>query len=126
VPAVRVVPADVSEHGGANLFAGVEFEVSEFLNVEGREEAFGWRVVPAVALAAHAADDASGLQRLAVVAAGILAAAVGVAAELEEDAGGFGAGRREREQQQVASRVAPVRTPSPPAREMARWMRSGS
>ena len=78
MPAVGVVPADVPQDLVAGLVAGVEFEVSEFLDLEGCEEAFGRCVVPAVALAAHAADDAGGLQRLAIVAAGILAAAVGV------------------------------------------------
>ncbi len=78
MPAVGVVPAGVPQDLGAGLVAGVEFEVSELLDLEGCEKAFGRSVVPAVALAAHAADDACGLQRLAIVAAGILAAAVGV------------------------------------------------
>ncbi len=73
-----VVPADVPQDLVAGLVAGVELEVPELLDLEGCEEAFGRGVVPAVALSAHAADDSCGLQRLAIVAAGILAAAVGV------------------------------------------------
>ena len=99
--AVGVVPADVAQDGIASLIACVEFEVAELLDLEGCGEAFGRCVVPAVALATHAADDDSGLQRPAVVAAGILAAAVGVAVELEGDTGGFGAGGRDREEEQV-------------------------
>jgi hypothetical protein len=66
---VGVVPADVAQDFVAVLVAGVEFEVSKLLDLEGCEEAFGRRVVPAVALAAHAADDACGQQRPAAVAA---------------------------------------------------------
>ena len=51
------------------------------LGLQRREEALGDGVVPAVALAAHAADDAGGDQRLAVVAARVLRAAVGVVHE---------------------------------------------
>ena len=79
--AVGVVPANVARDLVAGLVAGVEFEVAELLGLEGCEEALGRCVNPAVALSAHAADDACGLQRLAVVAAGLLAAAVGVEEE---------------------------------------------
>ncbi len=90
VPPVGVVPPDVSENGFAGLVVGVEFEVPLLLDVVRCAEAFGRGVVPAVALAAHApavalaahaGDDACGLQRLAVVASGLLAAAVGVVDE---------------------------------------------
>jgi hypothetical protein len=81
VPALGVVSADVSEQGVAGLAAGVKLELPELFDLEGCEEEFGRRVVPAIAFATHAANDARGLQRLTVVAAGILAAAVGVMEE---------------------------------------------
>jgi hypothetical protein len=48
------------------------------LDLEGLEEALGHGVVPAVALAAHAEDQAGLLDEIAVVAARVLRAAVGV------------------------------------------------
>jgi hypothetical protein len=81
MPQMRDVAAGVPQDLVAGLVAGVEFEVLELLYLEGCEEAFGRCVVPVDALAAHAADDAGGLQRLAMFAAGILAAAVGVVEE---------------------------------------------
>ncbi len=71
MPAVGVVPADVPQDLVAGLVAGVEFEVTEFLDLEGCEEIFGRRDVPAGALLAHAADDPYCLQRLAILAADI-------------------------------------------------------
>ncbi len=73
-----VVAADVTAFRVAGLVAGVEFEVSELLDLEGCEEAFGRCVVPAVSLAVHAASDSRGPRCLAEFAAGILAAAVGL------------------------------------------------
>jgi hypothetical protein len=71
----------VAQDGVAGLVAGIEFEEQELLDLEGCKEAFGRFVVPACVPADHAADNACGLQRLAVAAAGILAAAVGVVNE---------------------------------------------
>src|SRR2546422_7839578 len=48
------------------------------LGLEGCEEALRHRVVPAVADAAHAADDATSGQLRAIHVAGVLASAVGV------------------------------------------------
>jgi hypothetical protein len=73
--------AAVAYCGVAGLFAGVEFAVPEILDLEGSEEAFGRCVVPAIALAAHTADHACGLRRLALVVARMLAAAVGLVIE---------------------------------------------
>ena len=73
-----MIPADVPQDFVAGLVAGVDFGVADFLDLDCCEEAFGRCIVPAGALAAHAADVACRLQRLAMVAAGILAAAVGV------------------------------------------------
>ncbi len=81
VPAVCAVPAEVAQGVVACLVAGSEFEVAEFLDLEDCEEPFGWCVVPAVDLTAHVACDSGGLKCLAVVAAGTLAAAVGVVDE---------------------------------------------
>src|ERR1035437_8799724 len=46
------------------------------------EEALGDSVVPAIALAAHAADDALGVELLPVVGGCVLAATVGVVQQL--------------------------------------------
>ena len=48
----------LAERCVAGLVAGVEFEVSELLDLEGCEDAFGRGVVPAVAMSGDAADDA--------------------------------------------------------------------
>src|SRR5690625_6170411 len=48
------------------------------LVLERGKEAFGHRVVPAVALATHARHEAQALDQLAIVRTGILAAAIGM------------------------------------------------
>jgi hypothetical protein len=82
VPALEVVEAiDVL----ADVVSGssAAFQVIDFFQLafERREEALGDGVVPAVSAPAHAAFDASGLQGLAVVAARVRAATIGVVDE---------------------------------------------
>jgi len=79
MPALTVVEQlDVFEHRAAGLGGcGPTSLVGQFKFARG-EEAFRHRVVPAVATAAHAAQDSMSGQQLLIFVAGVLAAAVRV------------------------------------------------
>src|SRR3989449_3302634 len=89
--------------------------VCEF-DLERREEALRDRVVPAVAAPAHAHDDAVGVEHGAVVAARVLAAAVGV---MHEPWVGLavGEGHRQRLDGELPRDPIAQRTADDPARE---------
>src|SRR5207247_842933 len=55
-----------------------QIAVVDELGLQSAEETLHWRIVPADSLAAHRLDDSGGLQDVAVVAGGVLAAAVGM------------------------------------------------
>src|SRR5262245_46506272 len=63
---------EIVEEVGASLAAGSPRRVVDELDLQRGEEAFGNGVVPAIAPAAHAADDAMGRQGSLIVPAGIL------------------------------------------------------
>jgi len=67
---------DVVEDLPARL--GPAGEAASELDLEGLEEAFGPGVVPAIALAIHAEDQPGRVDQLAIVAARVLRAAIGV------------------------------------------------
>ena len=73
-----VVPAEVLEDCEPCLVSCVEVAMGDLLDLEGGEEALGGSVVPAVPLAAHAAHEARTGERILLIAARVLAAAVGV------------------------------------------------
>ena len=67
---------DVMEQAGLGLFPSQILFSMHLLFFERGEEAFHYGIVPAVALAAHAAYDASGLKPLLIVIGRVLTAAV--------------------------------------------------
>lgn len=76
---VCVVKADdvVGNVGGGLCMVGV-VQLPNPLHLQVQEEAFHHRIIPAVALAAHAGDQAMAGQQVAVGLAGVLAASVGM------------------------------------------------
>ena len=79
VSAVAIVEGfDVIEDFGASLAAGSEVAAIDQFEFEGAPEAFHGGVVVAVGCAAHGGDQAGLVERLAVIGAGILDAAIGV------------------------------------------------
>src|SRR5438477_6107332 len=73
-----VIAFDVGEQVAPRGVAIGVFAVVDELCFQSAEETLHWRIVPAVSLAAHRLDDSGGLQDVAVVAGGVLAAAVGM------------------------------------------------
>src|SRR3954470_7574444 len=85
-PPPIVIAFDVSEQLAPRCVAiGIVALVDEF-GFQRAEETLHRRIVPAIALAAHRLRDGGGLQDLAVVASGILAAAIGVMHETRRGA----------------------------------------
>src|SRR6476469_7758168 len=83
VSALAVVEGfDVIEDLHASLGAGVEEATIDQLQFEGAPEAFHGGVVIAVASAAHGGDQAGVTQSLAVIAAGVLDATIGMEKQL--------------------------------------------
>src|SRR5262249_34043496 len=79
MPPSRIVEAfDVLAGGVLDVVHVMPVRVELDLEGEGREEALGHRVVPAVPLAAHARLDAVALEHGSVVSAGVVNAAVAV------------------------------------------------
>ena len=77
-PLPVVEDLDVFEDLGTGALACVEGVVADKFLFQGREEALGHRVVPAVALAAHALTHLVAPESAAKGAAGVLRAAVAV------------------------------------------------
>lgn len=78
VPSPAVVVHDVVQNILLSLVPGLVAAPAYPLLLQGAEEAFRHRIVPAVALAAHAAEEAVQRQQLSHRLAGILRAPVGV------------------------------------------------
>src|SRR6266542_6985237 len=77
MPSLPVIePLDVVEELGARRRPRLPRRVVDELDLQRGEEALGDRVVPAIAPAAHAAHDPMLGQRLLVVTAGVLTAAI--------------------------------------------------
>ena len=77
-PRTIVIAFDISEQVAPRAIAIWVFAVVDELGFEGAKEALHWRIVPAVRLAAHRLGDGGSLQDIAVVAGGVLAAAIGM------------------------------------------------
>jgi Protein of unknown function (DUF2699). len=78
LPAGVVEHLDVVEDVGLGLVPGGVDPAPDALALEELEEAFGDRVVMAVAAAAHAADQAVGCQEILPIVAGVLRSLIGV------------------------------------------------
>ena len=77
VASLRIVEAsDVLDDRSPGPRLGWPTLTFDQLALQSREEAFSYGVVPAITLAAHAADDAVAIKLGTVVEAGVLAAAV--------------------------------------------------
>src|SRR5215207_9887722 len=77
-PLPIVVACNIGEQvAPCGIAIGVIALVNE-LSFQGAEEALHRRIVPAISLAAHRLSDGGGLQDVAVVAGGVLAATVGM------------------------------------------------
>src|SRR5947209_7914935 len=80
VTALAVVPdLDPLEDCSSRLLPGLEASSVDHLFLETGKEALGGRVVPAVALSAHAAHDPGFFEPFLVVVAGVLASSIAVA-----------------------------------------------
>src|SRR6476661_9517229 len=77
---------DVIEDLHASLSAGVEATAIDQLQFEGAPEAFHGGVVIAVASAAHGGDQAGVTLSLAIIAAGVLDATIGMEKQLRRRA----------------------------------------
>src|SRR5438445_681811 len=67
--------------GLASLRSGPASDQVFVFSLESGDEALNRRVVPAVAVVAHAAEDPGGRESLLIVAASVLAAAIGMAVQ---------------------------------------------
>ena len=77
-PRTIVLAFDISEQVAPRGIAIAVFAVVDQLGFQSAEEAFRWRIVPAIRLAAHRLGDGGGLQDVAILARGVLAAAIGM------------------------------------------------
>ena len=111
-----VEAVDVLADGHCRRGSALEVVGVVHLALERGEEALGDGIVPAVALPAHAALDASGLEGLPVVVAGVRAASIGV---VDEVLGGTALGEGDVQclEREVTVDVFAGRPPDDPPRE---------
>src|SRR5882724_3770398 len=73
-----VIAFDIGEQVAPRGIAIGVFAVVDQLGFQSAKETFHWRIVPAVCLAAHRLGDGGRLQNVAILAGGVLAAAIGM------------------------------------------------
>ena len=73
-----VIAFDIGKQVAPRAIAIGVFAVVNQLGFQSAKEALHRRIVPAVSLAAHRLDDSGGLQDVAILASGVLAAAIGM------------------------------------------------
>src|SRR5215831_1010052 len=77
-PPPIVIAFDISEQVAPRALAVGVFAVVNQLGFQSAKEALHRRIVPAVSLAAHRLGDGNRLQDVAILAGGVLAAAIGM------------------------------------------------